>query len=69
MHDAALAARIKQCFPFMLHWPCIRGREGFEGGSDRSPLSALMGLMTLMAAALNKNVMIPLSFRGAKLTL
>lgn len=69
MHDAVLAARIKQCFPFMLHWPRGRGREGGEGDSDKGSLATLMGLMTLMTTALNSDLMIPSRFRGAKLTL
>lgn len=55
MHDAALAANIKQCFPFMLHWAHSWMRE--DGDSDIGAFSLLMALMTLMVAALISDLM------------
>lgn len=57
MHDAALAAHIEQCFPFMLHWARSRRREDTEGDSDKGSLFTLMAPMTLMTAALISDLM------------
>lgn len=67
MHDAALAAHIKHCFPFMLHWTCSRRREVGEGDSDKGSFSSLMAPMTLMTAALISDLMTPPVLGGAKL--
>lgn len=64
MHDAALAAHIKRCFPFMLHWARRRMREGGEGDSDKGSLCTFTAPMTLMTAGLISDLMTPLVLGG-----